>query len=338
MPLTVGLVGLGRMGSRWIEIVRDSGFRLVACHDAAPTPYALAQHPELAQLFTPDENIFWASSPDILIVATTASGHAPWIAKGLDRNVKRFVVEKPFTTSCDESTAIMARAEDAGARVIVNHGREYSPNYRRLPEIAAEFGIGPLRSIVLTSGAGGTGCVGIHFFRLFNLLFDSRPLSILAHGTTPRGPNPRGAHYDDPGCSAILLYPGERRAHMDIGDDVGVPPRLDLLFERGRVVVATDVDPWRFYHRTGEGLREPLTRYGTPVIESPFPGFVPFDIFKMARAALIDAAGDAPPVCGMDKGHQAMLVFAAIRWSMQTGQIATFPLPAEALSRRYMIP
>ena len=338
MSLTVGIVGLRRMGARWMDIVRDSSHRLVACHDAATAPYALAQNPELAGLFASDENAFWTSSPDILIVATTAPGHAPWIAKGIEREIRRFVVEKPFTTSCDESTAIMARAKNAGARVIVNHGREYSPNYRRLSEVAAAFGIGPLRSIMLSSGAGGTGCVGIHFLRLFNQLFDSFPLSVLAHGTTPRGANPRGDQYDDPGCSALLLYPDERRAYIDIGDDVGIPPRLDLIFERGRIAIDTDVNPWRFFHRTDEGLREPLTRYEIPLIESLFPGFVPFDIFQMARAALMDAASDSAPICGMNKGHEAMLIFAAVRWSMRTGQIATVPLPAEALSRRYMIP
>jgi predicted dehydrogenase len=335
---TVGIIGLGRMGARWAQAARLEGVRVVSALDPSPEPFGVLDDPKLRDLHVRDADAFWQAAPDAVVVAAPAPQHVPALRQGIARGARRFVIEKPFATSCNEALEGRRLAHDAGARVVVNHGRDYASNYLRLPEVADRFGLGELRSMHVTVGAIGFGCLGIHYFRLFVQLFGAMPEWVIARTTTPGGPNPRGAQYDDPGGVALFGFPGERRAVLDCGDDVGVPPRMELIFTLGRIDIGNEMEPWQVWFREEQDRSEPLTRYGTPVTSAAYPDFEPFGVVEGARAALRDALSDAEPVCGIEAGLEAMELFAAVRWSARSETRVDFPLGDEILEASYSIP
>lgn len=337
-PFRVGLIGLGRMGARLAIAARRTGLSIAAALDQNPQAFALTDQPWLAPVFTSDAETFWKSGIDLLIVGTTAPSHVPLVRQGLARGIRRFMVEKPFATSLAEARQLMTEAEAVGARIVVNHGRRYSPNYRALATLDGSAAMGSLRAITVTMGGGAFGCLGVHFFDMVSQLMGCPPESVMARLTRPLTPNPRGTQFDDPGGTAVLFYPGGRRALIDMGDDVGVMGRVECLFNMGRVQIDNEAQPWKVFHRFEADRALPMTRYGQPLQEGTLDGFAPFDVIDAAEAAIRDAAADTPVVSGAEAALGSLETFAAIRWSDHTGLPVALPLSDEAANQIYCIP
>lgn len=335
---TVGVVGLGRMGARLAEAAECAGTRVVAALDSAEHPFALDARPELGPVFTRDAEAFWRRRPDTVLIATTAPGHIPLLLDGIAAGVRRFVVEKPFCTGVAEGEAAQRAVEESGARVVINHGRRYCPNYAALAALDGSAEMGGLRALSVTLGAGGLGTLGVHFFDLFGRLFDGVPASVtaIASGETP--PNPRGAAFEDPGACVFLTWPNGRRALLDMCDDTGIPPLIEARFVYGRVLIESEAVPWRLFRRTATDRALPLTRYGQPNEEVPWPDFRPFGLIDMAAAAIADSLNDGPVISGIDSALDAVRVFAAVRESMETGKTVSLPTDEAVRQRTFAIP
>ncbi len=326
------------MGARIAEATSLGGMKIVTAMDKDDRPFGLDTRPELAGVFTKDSEVFWAQETDLVAIATTAPSHVPLLEEGIRRGNRRFLVEKPFATSVEEGERAVRLAEKSGARVIVNHGRRYCPTYARLAKLDGSAEMGSLRAGVITMGGGAFGCIGVHYFDLLNMLFGATPESVFAHLTEPIGENPRGESYNDPGGSALLLYPHGRRAFIDLADDVGNPGRMEFIFSLGRVIIESETRDWRILRRREEDQVVPLSRYLCQQVETVMKNPRPFDVIEDSLNALKDVLRDDPPICGADKGLDALQVFAAIRWAGKIGQTVSFPLPKEAVEQCYPIP
>ena len=332
----IGIVGLGRMGERIARAAQGLGHEVAAVYDAADAPYAFGPSPHLAALRVASMAEFWAAGVDLMAIATYGPTHCAYLREGLEHGIRRFLVEKPLATSLTEARATAELATAAGARVVVNHGRRYCAVYDRLKQWDGSPEMGPLASAVLTMGAGGLGCMGIHFFDLFNRVF-GRAETVYATLTQTRGRNPRGDEFNDPGGTVLIGYGGGRRAIVDMGDDVGVPGRMDFIYERGRVEIAAELSPWRILRRPLETRALPATRYGMPLEEVAFDGFTPCEIIYATSGAVADALADGETASGIDTGLASMEIYAALRWSAKTGGPVSLPLPAEAENAAYAI-
>ncbi len=334
----IGVIGLGRMGARLAEAVDRSGARVVAALDSQPQPFALGAVPGLAEVFGTDPAAFWAVPMDVAMIATTGPTHMASLRAGLAAGIRRFVVEKPLCTGVDEGAAALAEAAGLGARVIVNHGRRYHPTYRALEALDGTPEMGGLRSLSISMGAGGLGCMGVHYLDLANRLFGGLPARVDAVATGAPPANPRGAQFDDPGAAILLSWADGRRALVEVADDTGIPPLLEFRFTTGRVLIEAEHLPWRLFHRSEADRALPLTRYGQPHQERPMPGFVTFGIIEMAQAALADALADGPPVSGGGPALDAIETFAAIRVAAATGRPVALPLSPANRALCFAIP
>jgi predicted dehydrogenase len=334
----IGLVGLGRMGGRLAAAAADAGHAVVSAFDTDPDCYALSTRPELRAVYTREPSAFWSRPVDLLLVATTAPSHVGYLNQGLARGVRRFMVEKPFCTSLAEGEDARAAAARAGARVVVNHGRRYCPNYAALAALDGSPELGSLRAASASLGAGGLGCAGVHLLELFSRLFGGPPERVSAAYSGAPPPNPRGAEFDDPGACALLVWPDGRRAVLDMADDTGVPLRLEFRFTYGRVAVDDEAKPWRVLRRAASERTQPLSRYGLANEEMPLPGFVPFGMPEMTAAAIEDALADGAVRSGIEPALEAFRTFVAIRKSADSGATTWLPLDAADEARRFAIP
>lgn len=334
----LGLVGLGRMGARLAEAAVAAGARVVCAYDTDPAPFALSVHPELAPVLTGDPSVFWATPCDALLIATTAPAHVPLLLTGLERGIRRFVVEKPFCTGLDEGRQAMRVADACGARVVVNHGRRYCPNYATLDALDGSSELGALRGISVSVGAAGLGCMGVHYLDLFIRAFGGPPERVFAHGDGRPPDNPRGSQFHDPGACALMIWPDGRRAFLEVADDTGIPPIIEFRYTHGRVLIENEMTPWQVRHRAEGDRALPLTRYGQPTPARPLTPFTPFGLIDMATAAIHDACGEGTV---RSDGHQALMsieLFAAIREAADSGEPVRLPLGDAAAGRRFAIP
>lgn len=334
MSKKIGVLGMGRMGERIVTAAEELGHQVVRVYDSFPDAYAF-RNEALKAVAAPDMESFWATDLDLVAVATHGPSHCPLVMEGIDRGHRRFMIEKPLCTSMEEGEALQAKAAASGARVVVNHGRRYCTPYDALTALDGSEEMGPLAAGVLTMGAAGLGCMGTHFFDLFNRVF-GRATDVFAHVTQTTVPNPRGAQFDDPGGTAIVRY-GARRAIIEMSDDIGVPTRMEFVYERGRVVIENELTPWRVMAREAKDRDAPVSRYGLPLVERTLEPFRPCDIIFATASAVEDALGDGPNISGIEEGLRAFEVFAGIRWSGATGELVRFPLPESARKEIYSI-
>ena len=338
-PTRLGIIGLGHMGARYLEVAEKLGFELVAAFDRGREPYAFQARPDLAAHSTTDVEAFWANSMDIVVVASTAPSHLGHLYDGLKHGVRRMIVEKPLCTNVAAGEKALDAIRQAGVRVIVNHGRRYSPNVIKLLTLDGSPQMGSLRTISISIGASGLGCVGTHFFDLCNQLYGGPPIRVRAidsSDVTP--PNPRGEEFFDPGGCALLEYEGGRRAIIDTSDDCGVPLAIEYRFTYGRVIVADENEPWTIQRRNAESRKLQLSRYVAEQEVCVFSDFKPFGIYDMIEASLLDAVGNGAPVSSVDDALQAVCVFAAVRAAARTGKTITLPLSRSEKVRDYPIP
>jgi predicted dehydrogenase len=327
------------MGSRYLDVAEHLGLDVVAAMDPDPDAYALRERPSLSMLATSDRGEFWNTPMDIVAIASTATSHLGYLEDGLRNGVRRLVVEKPLCDSVAKGEAAVESVRRAGARVVVNHGRRYSPNVATLSALDRSPEMGSLRAVDISIGASGLGCVGTHFFDLCNQLFGGPPLRVAAIDSSARTPpNPRGGEFFDPGGCALLEYSDGRRATIDTSDDCGVPLLIEYRFTYGRVIVTDESENWMIQRRTADARELPLSRYVAHQETCPFPNFKQFGLHDMVKASLQDALGDGLPVSGIAEALEAVRVFAAIRTAARTGTVVDLPLSDEEKERAYPIP
>ena len=199
-PVRVALIGCGLIGSQWDADRADSahaathsltharafsrhpGSCLVACCD---TDLAMAERAARqwgGSAYADPHTLFAEQDIDLAVVASTSSARADVVMPALAAGVKTLVIEKPLATTLDESLALVAACEVAGARTLVNYSRHWDPsmlNLRRRWQ-AGEFG-----AVQRLLGSYGKGLSnnGSHLIDLARSLSSARPMRARSLGS-----------------------------------------------------------------------------------------------------------------------------------------------------------
>lgn len=123
MPLSIGLIGLGRWGTnikRTLDGMNDVSVVVIAPGETIP------------------ENL------DGIIIATPSSTHTEIALKSIERGLPTFI-EKPMSTSVVDALRIKDAAEKAGTAIFVGHIYLYNPAFQKVLELCNV--LGPIRNI-----------------------------------------------------------------------------------------------------------------------------------------------------------------------------------------------
>ncbi|NGO10736.1 Gfo/Idh/MocA family oxidoreductase [Streptomyces sp. HC44] len=143
-PLSVGLIGAGRMGSFHAETLahRLPGVRLAAIADPAPgAAQSLGERLGCTTTYTDIGELLADPRIDAVVIVTPARTHAD-LVQAAAKAGKAVYCEKPMAVTLAEADRAVAVAADAGVPLQVGFNRRYDPGFRAAHEKIAAGAIG----------------------------------------------------------------------------------------------------------------------------------------------------------------------------------------------------
>ena len=327
--LNFGIIGYGKMGKMYHSILEHSKKNVTFVCDKIKPDIKI-------DFFYDYKEALGEKNVDGIIIATHAPSHFEIMKNAIDKKIKYIVCEKPFTVSVEQADYIIEKLKNSNTKLVVNYSRRFSNAYINLKNELDKMVIGKIKTIIITSGAGGLAAVGTHYFDICSYLFDATPKSVYAVSVNCNIPNPRGSEFVDPGY-LILNFDGKRRAFLDLGDDLGVQPLIEIIGEYGRVKIDIINDTISICKRRDEDIEKPNYLYGLPNIvvknESLNMGSLP-DLIENVVENLLS---DEDVLCDAKIAKNNVEVYSAIRESFSTGKAVNFPITGEFYKKEFVI-
>lgn len=318
-----GLIGCGGMGRNHLQaMLALDGVEVVALAD--PRREALAAAGELAPAATGHATAagLLAESPDLVCVATNGPSHAELTIAAAEAGARWIMGEKPMATCLADARAMIDACAEHGCRLAINHTRRWWSAYHRLRDALADGVIGPVGGVFYSLGAGRMGCNGTHAVDLVRLMVGSELTGVTAWLDTTGTPDPRGPQFRDPGGHAVFHFANGARMYLDQMEDLGVPPRLEIVGAVGRVAVEDLRGHWEVRARRAEDRDKGMGSYGCPLEPVPFdvsdcPTISSWPVVQ--REAYRNLMSDEPVACSGEDGYRAIEAILAAHLSDARG-------------------
>ncbi len=332
--MKAALIGLGRMGLRHLQVLKDLNIDVVGAADMqevarekARTGFALQSE----VLFADANEMIERIKPELAVIATTAPSHAELVCLAATNGAKALLCEKPMATSLSDCDRMIEACEKSGTRLAVNHQMRFMEQYTLPKSLIEDELFGGLASVTVVAGNFGMAMNGSHYFEMFRYLTGEMPATVAAWFSAERVPNPRGAQFEDR-AGAVRITTGKgRRFYMDASTDQGHGMHVTYAARHGRLDVDELAGKAHLVVRKAEHRAMPMTRYGMAWDERDI-AITPADAVAPTRAVLSAlVAGKNYPDGAI--GRMAVEVLAAAYASHEQGgrtiELATARLPRE---------
>ncbi len=314
-PIPVGLIGLGRHGSRYLQhLVKDqTGGKLVAIsRKHKDEGRRLATHHRVR--FFPDyRDLIADSAISAVLVVTPPSLNVPIALEAIEHG-KAILLEKPLSLNSKEGQHIVDAAKHARVPIMTAHTLRYEPALHKLREIGST--LGPWQSLAGT------------------MRLEAQPQDIMAKGTTPGVLLEFGVHLLDwirvvtqeeiLTVSAEMTGPSpntpEQRSEVTLTTLSGIPCHLDISrVNMGRVTHVEIVGTkGRVKADWTNGVVQTFKQQGTLISQDLVPATP--TLIPMLRDFFHALQTQEPvPITG-EEGLRAVKLAEACYQAAQTGQ------------------
>ena len=332
--MKAAVVGLGRMGLRHLQVLKDLKLEIAGVFDRqevarekARADFAL---PEQA-LFTDAREMLEQVNPELAVIATTAPSHPEFVCLAAQNEVKSIFCEKPMATSLADCDRMIEACAKSGAKLAINHQMRFMEQYTAAKAIVQDQSFGGISSVTVTAGNFGLAMNGSHYFEMFRYITDATPATVAAWFSPEIVGNPRGHRFEDrAGCVRVTTSKGHR-FYLDASSDQGHGMHVTYAGPHGRLDIDELAGRAQLVVRKEEHRSVPTTRYGMPWEERHID-ITPADSVAPTRAVLSALlAGENYPN-GAD-GRMAIEVLVAAYTSHEQGgtniELATANLPRD---------
>jgi len=317
------------MGRRHLEAFRRiEGLVVGACCDARSEALKFLDDSGITcRQYTDWRDMLKEESFDVLSVVTNGPSHAAITIQAAKVGVPRIVCEKPMATSVKDALGMIEATQTSGARLAINYSRRWSDDYRGLKESIRQGTIGDLCHFYFVCGGGLLACNGSHFFDLLRFISDSEAISATAYIDKRGSPNPRGREFNDPGAYGILRLKNGVRGFLDMYEDLGVQPRMEIVGSLGRVIIDEVNNSWSVESREEKDRTEPLGKYDLPVNRRPFPSR-PLDVVDLLLKTVEEILDKGQISCTGIDGLAALQMIMGFHVSdMEGNRPVALPIP-----------
>jgi predicted dehydrogenase len=321
--MKVAVLGLGRMGRRHLQVVRQLGWDIAGVADlhrdnltVIADEFAIPTEGRFAD----PERLLETLRPQCVIVATTAPSHARLTCLAAESGAQFVLCEKPMATSLADCDRMIQVCQAHSTRLAINHQMRFMDQYLRAKELLDSDAVGGLKSITVVAGNFGMAMNGTHYFELLRWLSGDAIHEVTAWFSDERVPNPRGAEFEDRAGSVRITTRSGIRLYLEIGADQGhgihvvYGGRLGVLVAdelSGRLDVST---------RRPEDRALPTTRYGMPS-EDVSLTVAPADAVAPTKAVL-EALVEGRDVPSGEDGRMSVATLIAAHVSDENDHVA----------------
>jgi len=326
-----GIIGYGRMGKTYHDILKtmniDIGF-ICDVNNINNNIETISDYKEALNM----PNI------DGVIISTYGPSHYEILKYAINKKIKNIICEKPFTTSVKHADEIIKLIDKNNLRLTVNYVRRFSDSYSSLiKEIHNDKKIGIPKSIIITCGAGGISTMGTHFLDLCTYLLDEKVISVMAFPINKNLPNPRGKMFEDPGGYFILNFENEKRAFIDMGDDLGLQPKIEIIGNYGRIEINEITKKIIGKARKKDDREKPMRLYGLENQEFINKPFNFESVNELTKKMIENIISKEKLIVTANVAKDKVEIYSAIRKSFDTGKVVSLPLDSDYRDKEYMI-
>jgi predicted dehydrogenase len=265
--LDVAVIGLGRMGLRHVQAVKQIGMRICGVADVSASAVKTACETyglDSSVGFTDVNVMFRAVRPAAVVIATTAPSHRSYVLAAAEAKARYILCEKPMATSLADAVLMDEACKRHGATLAINHQMQFMPHYARVKALVGSNELGPLSSILMAGSNFGLAMNGSHYFEMFRYISGETIKSVCAWLEEDQLSNPRGPEFED--RSGRLLAKGSGRASMfvDFSAQAGHGLQLVFICRYGQIMLDELSGEMRVVARQAEYRDLPTARYGMP--------------------------------------------------------------------------
>lgn len=266
--LRVAVIGLGRMGARHVQAVKNMGMDFCGAVDSSGDALrAMREQHGLAEqsCFTDAAEMLRAVRPEALVIATTAPSHADLVLAAAAHGVRFILCEKPLASSLAQAEQMRAACEEAGARLAVNHQMRFMPQYTQVKALIGSDELGDLSSIVVAGSNFGLAMNASHYFEMFRYISGEQVNDVQAWFDEAHLANPRGAQFEDRSGRLLARSANRLTMYIDFAANAGWGLQVIYICRHGQIVVDELNGEVRIAARQAQFRDLPTARYGMPV-------------------------------------------------------------------------
>lgn len=267
--ISVGVIGLGRMGRRHVEVAQTLGMKIVGLVDI--NAEAIAETIEQfglvdASRFSDPVKMLESVEMDALVVATTAPYHHEAVIAAAECGIKRILCEKPIAVSIEQAHEMIAACSGSDTQLAINHQMRFMAQYTRVRELIDTPALGGLASIVVSASNFGLAMNAGHYFEMFRYMTGCEVASANAWFEPQKLANPRGAQFEDASGRVLLRNINNQAMYIDLSANSGWGICVNYICRNGQISVDELSGEMVVKAREEEYRDLPTTRYGMPVV------------------------------------------------------------------------
>lgn len=321
--MKAAVIGLGPHGRRIVEVINDiEGVRLEAIVDRRESSLDAFDLPATVARYTSAESFWRAGGSELVCIATNGPSHAPLAVEAMEVGATHVLVEKPMATSVADCDRMIEEARNHGVRLSIDQSRRHDRFYRWLRTTIRSGDLGRPRALWVQRPGIGLGCLATHSFDLVEFLLDAQTKKVTAWVDEPKGHNPRGQQFVDPGGLVVMEFGPELRGVVTQIEDGAGPMSVEIDLTGGRVRIDETSGEVEIIRRDlsvkpGPGRPPRFDKMSLPVgIDARI------NMFDMLQGVLEELVGeDLPMECDAKWGRRAVEILVASHISSRRGSI-----------------
>ena len=135
----------------------------------------------------------------------------------------------------------------------------------------------------------------------------------------------------------ILNFSEKRRAFIDLGDDLGVQPLIEIIGEYGRVKIDIINDSISICRRREEDFQKPNYLYGLPNINIKNESLNMGNLSELVENVVKNLLSNNENLCDENIAKNSVEIYSGIRKSFIEGKVVSFPIKDEFYEKEFVI-